>query len=122
MIRELATISKASLEIKDRSILNFIIHVDYENGFSQGLGQITLDDYNKVLKKRIGTAYGCEMIRELLITLDVNDFSEMKGKNIFVLGEGEGLNFKPKGIQQLRIDGGKKMLFDEIFEQMKSIK
>ena len=38
MNRELARITSASLEIQEREILNFWIHVDYENGFSQGIG------------------------------------------------------------------------------------
>ena len=47
MNKELARITSASLEIKERGILNFWINVDYENGFSQGIGGIVLDAYDK---------------------------------------------------------------------------
>ena len=33
----------------------------------QGIGGIALDEYCKEKKERIGTAYGCEMIRRLLL-------------------------------------------------------
>jgi len=106
MNKKLAKIRKAGLEIKERGILNFWIFVDYEEGCSQGIGGITLDDYDKEKDSRVGTAYGCEMIRRLLLELDVDDFSEMSGKFLWVLGEGEGLSFEPLGIKALSLDGG----------------
>lgn len=115
MNKRLAKISKAKLEIQERGILNFWIYVDYEDCGSQGIGGIALDTYNKDKKKRVGTAYGCEVIRRLLIALGVDDFADMKGKNIWVIGEGEGLSFRPKGIQRLKTDGGgDAVMFDEI--------
>ena len=118
MNKKLAKISKASLEIKERGILNFWIHVDYEEGTSQGVGGITLDEYCKEKVERVGTAYGCEMIRRLLLELCVNDFSEMKGKHVWVFGEGEGFSFRPSGIQSLRGDNpeSKPVMFAEIAE------
>ena len=114
MIEKLARISKANLEIQDRGILIFWIMVDYEEGMSQGVGGIALDTYDEDKKKRIGTAYGCEIIRQLLLALDVNDFSEMKGKMVYVLGEGNGLSFTPKGIKTLQLNGGKEVIFSKI--------
>jgi len=115
MNKQLAKIRSAGLEIKERGILNFWINVDYEDGGSQGIGGIALDTYDEDKKKRVGTAYGCEVIRRLLLALDVNDFSEMKGQIIWVLGEGEGWTFKPKGIKRLEVDGGgDAVVFDEI--------
>ena len=122
MNKELARITSASLEIKERGILNFWINVDYENGFSQGIGGIVLDAYDKEKNTRVGTAYGCEMIRQLLLVLGVNDFSEMNGKDIWVLVEDNpsSLNIKPIGIQALKADGGKQLIFGNILEQFKN--
>lgn len=114
MNKQLARISKAGLEIKERGILNFWIFVDYEEGMAQGIGGMALDQWCESLQRRIGTAYGCEMIRQLLECLNVNDFSEMKGRDIFVIGEGSGGGFIPKGIQALRADGGKSVIFDDV--------
>jgi hypothetical protein len=50
-----------------------------------------------------------------LLALGVDDFAEMEGKTIWVIGEGQGFAFKPKGIKQLEIDGGgDAVIFDEI--------
>lgn len=118
MIKKLAKVTKAKLEIKERGILNFWIFVDYEDGLSQGIGGICLDSFDKEKKKRIGTAYGCEMIRQLLKVFDVDDFSEMKDKIIYVLGEGEGFEFNYKGFESLRICGNHgKIIFDDILKE-----
>ena len=115
MKKVIAKISSAKLEIKERGILNFWIHVEYEDGGGQGIGGLCLDEWDEEKKERVGTAYGCEMIRRMLLELDVNDFSEMKGKIIWVHGEGDGLSFTPKGIQRMNFDGGKEpLIFKDI--------
>lgn len=120
MNKALARISSASLCIHDRGILTFYIHVDYEDGMSQGIGGYALDKYDEKLKQRVGTAYGCEVIRQLLLVLGVNNFSEMVNKDIWVLTEGTGLGMKPLGIQTLRGDGSKSVIFKDILDQFKT--
>jgi hypothetical protein len=119
MNKKLAKITGAKLEIKERGILNFWIYVDYEESGSQGIGGIALDEWDEAKKRRVGTAYGCEMIRRLLEVLDVNDFSEMKDRMIWVHGEGEGLRFKPTGIEPLKVSGLKKepLIFQDVFNE-----
>lgn len=62
------------------------------------------------------------MIRQLLLVLGVNDFSQMNGKDILVLFEDNSspLNIKPIGIQALKADGGKQLIFGDILEQFKN--
>ncbi len=124
MKKKLAKITRANLEIKERGILNFRIDVNYEDGFSQGVGGIALDKYDEKKKRRVGTAYGCEMIRRLLLTLDVNDFNEMTGKHVWIFGENEGLDFTPKGIGPLQVDvksccpyGKEPVMFDDVLSE-----
>jgi hypothetical protein len=119
MNKKLAKITSAKLEIKERGILNFWIFVEYEEGGGQGIGGLALDEWDKDKKKRVGTAYGCEMIRCLLDTLSVNDFSEMKGKMIWVHGEGDGLRFAPKGVEPLKVSGENKepLIFEDVFNE-----
>lgn len=125
MNKKLARVERASLDIKEREILNFWIHVKYEEGLNQGVGGIILDTYNDITKMREGTAFGCEIIRRLLLVFNVNDFSEMKGKHIWVLGTGEGFNFEPKGIERLRLDWEhshldyyNRVIFDEVYKEL----
>tara|TARA_R100000664_G_C2757940_1_gene146489 strand:+ start:3755 stop:4129 length:375 start_codon:yes stop_codon:yes gene_type:complete len=117
MNKKLARITKAGLEIKERGILNFWIEVNYEDGFSQGVGGLALDEYNETTKKRQGTAYGCEIIRQLLIVLDVNNLNESEGITLYVIGEGDGFNFEVKGIERLHLDGGKSVVFGDVASQ-----
>ena len=117
MNKQLARITKAKTEIQEGSIFNFWVYVDYEDLGSQGIGGIALDEYSEEKKTRVGTTYGCEMLRQLLIVLGIDDLSEARGKLIWVLGEGKGLSFKPKGIKQLELDGGKEMIFEDIAKE-----
>lgn len=118
MNKQLAKITSAKLEIQERGILNFWIMVEYEDGGCQGIGGIALDEYCKKSESRKGTAYGCEVIRRLLLGLSVNDFSEMTGKTIWVLGEGEGFSFSPKGIKSLNVDSkNESVIFDDILKE-----
>ena len=104
MVEKLAKISSAALKIKERGILNFWIHVNYEDDLCQGVGGIALDKYDKEKERRVGTAYGCELIRRVLVELNVNDFSEMKDKVIWVIGEGDSFSFTPTGIRSLYVN------------------
>ena len=119
--RKLAYITKASLAVMDRGILSFNICVDYEEGGSQCIGNFALDTYNETTKEREGTAYGCEMIRQILLELSVNDFSEMTGKHIWVMGTGKGLGFTPTGIQALKGNNKnrKAVIFSEVLDMFK---
>lgn len=124
MDKKLAKITSAKLEIKERGILNFYIFVDYEDGGTQGIGGIALDEWSEKKQKRVGTAYGCEMIRRMLDTLDVNDFSEMGGKIIWVHGEGDGFGFTPKGIEPLSVNKLSKepLFFDDVLNEFSTPK
>jgi len=117
MNKQLAKITKVNFNIKERGILMFHVMVDYEECGSQGVGGLCLDEYDKEKKERVGTAYGCEMIRQLMITLDVDNFEEAKGNVIWVLGEGKGFSFKPLGLQSLNVHGKQKtMIFKDIYD------
>ena len=123
MEKRLAKISSAKLEIKDRGILNFWILVDYECGCSQVVGGMALDQYSKAKSRRVGTAYGCEMIRRCLVELNVDDFSEMKGKYIWVYGEGRGMAFTVKGFEALNVDKSVErppFIFEEVYKEFES--
>ena len=120
MEKKLAKVRSATLEIKERGILNFWVFVDYEDGLSQGVGGIILDTFDSERKERVGTAYGCEMIRKLLLFFDVNNLNDCAGQMVYVTGEGKGLSFNPSGFEHLRVNDKfktRKINFDEIREE-----
>jgi len=124
MNRQLAKITSLKLSYQDRYILMLNLDVDYESGCSQNIfGGLVLDEPiigdDGKFSHRQGTSFGCEMIRLILDVLKINDLSEGKGKYIHVLGEGGGFDFKPKGLETLRVDGDqKKIIFSEVLIQM----
>lgn len=117
--RQLAKIKKAGLTMEP--VLSFWVSVNYEEGCSQNIGGYALDSYDKATKGKVGTACGCEIIRRLLLELQVNDFSEMAGKMLWVYGTGEGFGFKPTGIKRLYVDGDRTetLFFEDIYEQFR---
>lgn len=116
MNKQLAKVTSATLEIKNRGILSFYIHVDYEEGYTQGVGGLALDSWSKEKDSRVGTAYGCEMIRQLLLFFNVNNLTEVKDFYVYVLGEGSGLSFKPRGFEHLNTSKlkSKPLIFEDI--------
>jgi len=61
------------------------------------------------------------MIRRILTEFDVNDFYELRGKHIWVYGEGEGFGFTPKGVSALHTDNknSKPVMFEEVLTEFK---
>lgn len=116
----LAKIEKCNLSFRDNNILILNIYVDYEEGMSQNIAGICLDTYDENIKDRIGTAYGCEMIRLLLEMFQVDNLSELNGKYIYVYGESENggmLSFKPQGFRTLKQYGKKDLNFKNVLEK-----
>ena len=119
MKKQLAKVTGATLQIQERGILSFYVFVDYEDFGRQGVGGLSLDTWDEEKKRRVGTAYGCEMIRQLLLFFGVNNLDEVKGQHVYVLGEGEGLRFQPKGFEHLHVSGNKAkpILFEDIAKE-----
>jgi len=56
-----------------------------------------------------------------LLEIDVNDFSEMAGKHIWVHGDGGGFSFEAKGISALYVDNQKSepVIFSDVLAEFK---
>lgn len=63
------------------------------------------------------TEVGLELIRRVLDMFDCNNLSDLKGQVIYVLGEGNGLSFKPKGFKRPKFDNGKELLYEKVFKK-----
>ncbi len=117
MEKVLAKVLNARLDM-DRGIMAFRIEVEYEDVGCQVIGKV-LDTY-VAEGRRIGTESGCEMIRRLLLLFRVNDFSEMKGKNVWVFVDDSGSinSRKPLGFQSLAVDGKVKELIFSLLSEV----
>lgn len=118
--KQLAKIENATLNVTDRGMLTFYITVKYEEGMNQVVGGLSLDQWDEEKERRVGTAYGCEMIIQMLKLFNVDSFEKMKDKLVYVLGEGSGLSFTPKGLQNLRVNDNKetKIVFEDVLNEM----
>ena len=118
MNQKLAKITKCELGFTNyNKILILDIVVDYDEFGSQNICNMCLDTYNKDKDKREGTAAGLELIRRILDMFDCNNLSDITEKVIYVLGEGDGLSFKPKGFKRPKFDNGKELLYTEVFKE-----
>ena len=95
---KLAKITKASTGF-DHGRLTIWIFVEYEEGMSQGIGGYSLDSYDKALDKRVGTAWGCDLLLRILRSFGVDSLRELEGRHCWVFPDNAGL--KP-----LRVDKG----------------
>lgn len=99
-MEKLAKIRNCHLNTQDHGGLLLNLVVEYEDGGCQDIFCKCLDTYDETLKSRIGTAYGCEIIRRVLDIFKANDLTELKGKYVWVIGEGgNSLDFTPYGIR-----------------------
>lgn len=132
MIKKLAKVERAGLGFTDRKILTAHIVVKYEEGLCQDICAFCLDhplprDRDSITPEHVigdrtsrhGTKEGCEFIRRTLEVFNVDDLHCLKGSYLWVLGEGEGLNFKPVGFKPLEVDSNFRkgsVIYADIFE------
>lgn len=118
MERKLAKITKCDLAfISYNKILVLDLVVDYDDYGTQNICNLTLDTYNKDKEDREGTALGLELIRRILDMFNCDKLSDIVGNVIYVLGEGKGLGFKPKGFERPSFYNGKKLIYQDILDE-----
>ena len=78
-----AKITSTMLGIEDHGHFTFMLNLDYGDS-RQGAGGYPLDAYSATQKKRIGTAYGMDLIAAVMKTVGVDTWEDLKGKLIRV--------------------------------------
>lgn len=89
MNKVLCNVTKVKTSYQDRKILILDVWVDLEGSGSFSCFNIVLDTYDQDKKKRVGTAYGLEMIRQTLDFFGVDDFSQVKNYKCYILTDKE---------------------------------
>jgi hypothetical protein len=83
-----AKITSTMLGVEDHGIFTFMLMLDFGDS-GQGYGGYALDSWSEPVKRRIGTAFGCEAIMRVLAVLEVASWEKLPGT--FVRVEGGGL-------------------------------
>lgn len=106
MNKQLCNVTKVQMSYQDRHILILDVFVDLESGGGLSVFNMVLDTYDKPKEKRVGTAYGCEMIRQTLEFFGVDDFSQIKNYKCHLLSDKENIWSASDvlGIEQLSFD------------------
>lgn len=91
MNKQLCNVTKVCTSYQDRRILILDVFVDLESGGGLSVFNICLDTYDQDKKQRVGTAYGCEMIRQTLDFFGVDDLSQIKNYKCYLLTEKESV-------------------------------
>ena len=82
-----ATITRTMLGVEDHGIFTFMLTLDY-GGTGQGAGGYSLDEFVKDESagrgRRVGTAYGMDLIMAVLKVVGVEKWEDLKGEHIRV--------------------------------------
>ena len=92
-----AEITGTHLGAEDHGILTAYLHCAFEDRLSQSFGGYALDSYDSEKKERVGVSFGMEFVRQVLETVGVSRWEDLKGKHIR-LARAEGWNGTIEGI------------------------
>jgi len=116
MIEKIAKIEKTTLGFHDHyGIFTVNLQLHLGGALHQSAGGYSLDDYDKALDRRVGTAYGHEFIMRIINAVGVNTWEEIKGKTIIALYENDDWNSTVIGIKNLPTEPGETFIFKELF-------
>jgi len=85
-----AYIKSTSLGYEDGGIFSFRLCLDIQDGCGCCVGGYAMDGYSKLQDKRVGSAYGMDLIIRILEVVGVRTWEELKGKYIRVESPGLG--------------------------------
>lgn len=79
---ELGVIKSVMLGIEDHGLFTFQLDINF-GGTGQGFGTYCLDTYDPIKKERVGTAFGCTAILQLLRAVGVQEWKDLVGKAVW---------------------------------------
>ena len=91
-------ITNTRLGVENHNIMSFMLMVDF-GGYGQGVGGYRLDEHDEIGKRGKGTAFGLDMIMQILEVVGVSTWEELKGSPIRVQYDDAGKT--PLGIGHL---------------------
>ena len=85
-----AQITDTQLGYAESGVFTFWLVLDLQDGGGVSIGGYAMDEYDKIMKDRIGTAYGMNLIKRILEVVGVRTWEDLKGKYIRVESGGLG--------------------------------
>jgi len=108
MKKILCNVEKVCFQYHDRKImiLDWFVEMDDDWSGSFSAMNLVLDTYDPVLKNRVGTVYGSEMIRQTLEFFGVDNFDQVKNYKCYLLTDKQQILCSSDviGFQQLPFD------------------
>ena len=66
------------LGVEDHGILTFFVYVGGDH-WGCSFGGFAMDSWSEIKQKRVGSAFGCEAIRQILEVLEKDKWEDLKG-------------------------------------------
>jgi len=86
-------IESTMLGMEDHGILTFFLNLKFK-GSGQGFGAYAMDSFDLVKKRRIGSAFGTDCILQILDTVGVSKWEDLKDKYVRVKRDGDSWGSK----------------------------
>lgn len=81
---ENAVIEKTTLGIEDHGFFMNYLHLKFLGG-GQGFGGRVMSSYDKIQKRQVGHAFGCDYLIQMLDVIRGGDYENLKGKHIRIV-------------------------------------
>ncbi len=118
--KTLGRITDFDIMVEDHGIMTFSLGVDLEGGNGWGLGGYALDGYDEKLGRRVGSAFGCDVILRLMQIFKLKNLNDIKGKMCYVLSDnGNTAGSTAGGLQAIALDGGEGFMLDDLIKHHK---
>jgi hypothetical protein len=86
-----AQINTSRLGFIRNGIFSFCLTLTIQGGGALNIGGYVMDSYDKGKEKRIGTAYGMNLVMRILEVVGVNTWEELEGKYIRIVRLGDSV-------------------------------
>lgn len=93
-----AKITGTKLGFEDHGIMTFFLYLEFDGG-GVGFGGYSLDQWSEERQERVGFGASMDCLKEIMQTVGVENWEDLKGKHVVV--ESEGWGGKATGIRNL---------------------
>lgn len=114
LIQRIGIAKSCWIGVEDHGIFTMQIAIEYDNhGGHQCFGGYALDQYDKKLKARVGSAPGCDFIMRVLSALNVGAISGIENIPVIAYLDKPGLGGMVRGIRRIGLGEDKRFLISD---------